>query len=231
MPPTPAAPQVARPAAAGALPRTTTDGGVTLARNDAPLARADSNWDTTTQRTRPRSDSWDTTNPRSEAPREAAAPTKVAARGVAPGGLSPTGTPSEPSPVTPPPAPRRSRRPTDPEIEAYLEIEADLPPESGMDPELESELALSIALSGDLDRMHESVSFTGEDGSMRVTETVTETSAHTLTVTVTEEVSAHEPGRPRAITAQDGSAVSGTISIPEDDGAPPPRRAKRHSEG
>jgi hypothetical protein len=94
------------------------------------------------------------------------------------------------------PMPSRSRRPTDPEIETYLEIEADEPPESGLDAELESELALNIALSGDLDRPAEAIA----------------------------------PIRQRAITAQDSAAVSGTISIPED-GAPPPRRAKRQSDG
>jgi hypothetical protein len=118
-------------------------------------------------------------------------------------------------------APAR-RPPTDPEIETYVELEADLPPESGIDPDIESELALS----GDLEAEHESVSITIEDGNTRVIETVTETDAHTLTLTVTEPVGDLESIRPRAITADDGVAVSGTISIPEDRA---PRRAR--SEG
>jgi hypothetical protein len=117
--------------------------------------------------------------------------------------------------------PSRTRRPTDPEIETYLEIEADEPPESGLDAELESELALNIAFSGDL----------ADDGRPRVTETVTETSAHTLTLTVPEPVRDHPPMRTRAITAQDAASVSGTISIPDDSSPPPTRRAKRQSDG
>ncbi len=97
--------------------------------------------------------------------------------------------------------PARTRRPTDPEIETYLEIEADEPPESGLDAELESELALNIAFSGD------------------------------LTLTVAEPVRDHPPMRTRAITAQDSASVSGTISIPDDGSAPPTRRAKRQSDG
>jgi hypothetical protein len=94
------------------------------------------------------------------------------------------------------PMPSRARRPTDPEIETYLEIEADEPPESGLDAELESELALNIALSGDLDHAADAIA----------------------------------PMRKRAITAQDSASVSGTISIPDDNPAPP-RRAKRQSDG
>lgn len=107
------------------------------------------------------------------------------------------------------PMPSRTRRPTDPEIETYLEIEADEPPESGLDAELESELALNIAFSGDLDRTKESV----------------------VTMTVAEPVRDHPPMRTRAITAQDSASVSGTISIPDDGSPPTPRRAKRQSDG
>ena len=123
----------------------------------------------------------------------------------------------------------RRRPPTDPEIETYLELEADLPPGPGSEPDLESEFALS-ALS-DADDEHESVSITFEEEGRRVIETTTETSTHTLTVTVTEIDDGAD--RARAITAEDGSSVSGTISIPEDTPPPPPprRRAKRQSEG
>ena len=58
-------------------------------------------------------------------------------------------------------------------------------------------------------------------------ETTTETEAHTLTVTVTEPDNSEAP---RAITAEDGAEVSGSISIPED--APKRhRRARRQSDG
>jgi hypothetical protein len=125
------------------------------------------------------------------------------------------------------------RRPADPEIETYLEIEADLPPAPGTDPDLETELALSLALSGDHDDDHESVSITIEQEGRRVIETTTETDAHTLTVTVTEPFGDDHDDRQRAITAEDGTEVSGTISIPEDTPPPPAprRRARRQSDG
>jgi hypothetical protein len=73
------------------------------------------------------------------------------------------------------------------------------------------------------------VSITIEEEGRRVIETTTETSSHTLTVTVTEAVSSEYQ---RAITAEDGAEVSGSISIPEDTPPPPPRRrAKRQSDG
>ena len=130
------------------------------------------------------------------------------------------------TPVPGPATAGTDRRSTDPEIETYLELEADLPPGPGAERDLESEAALS-ALGHDLEE-HESVSITIEEEGRRVIETTTETEGHTLTVTVTEAVNS-EP--PRAITAQDGAEVSGSISIPED---PPPtrhRRARRQSDG
>jgi len=129
------------------------------------------------------------------------------------------------------PRPAARRPPTDPEIETYFEIEADLPPEHGDDPELESEMALGIALGvgGPPDDEDEQVSITIVEDGARVIETITETSSQTLTLTVTEPGADDDRRWPRAITAEDGAAVSGTISIPEER-APPPRRAKRHSE-
>jgi hypothetical protein len=132
---------------------------------------------------------------------------------------------------TPLPAPIAGadlRRPTDPEIEAYLELEADLPPGPGAERDLESEAALS-ALNAGLGE-HESVSITIEEEGQRVIETTTETAAHTLTVTMTESAYSEYQC---AITAEDGTEVSGSISIP-DDTPPPPlprRRAKRESDG
>jgi hypothetical protein len=118
------------------------------------------------------------------------------------------------------------RTPTDPEIETYLELEADLPPGPGAERDLESEFALS-ALGTDMEE-HESVSITIEEEGRRVIETTTETETHTLTVTVTEAMSDYQ----RAITAEDGAEVSGSISIPKDTPTPPPRRrAKRQTDG
>jgi hypothetical protein len=121
------------------------------------------------------------------------------------------------------------RMPADPEIETYLELEADLPPGPGAERDVESELALRFALGGDPDE-HESVSITIEDDGGRVTETTTESDGLILTVTITEPGDGED--RQRALTAQDGALVSGSISIPED--TPPPRpkhRAKRQSDG
>jgi PPM family protein phosphatase len=119
---------------------------------------------------------------------------------------------------------------SEPEIEAYFEIEAELPPEAGSELDrLESELALSLALGSErYADEHESVSITIEEDSLRVTKTVTvtETDSQVFTLTVTEP-GALDPARPRAITAEDGNAVSGTIVDPSS----PPRRARRHSEG
>jgi hypothetical protein len=115
-------------------------------------------------------------------------------------------------------APGDVRSPDDPQSEAYLELEAELPPGSGGDG-----VEPQRALDGEPDDEHKSVSITMEEGSTRVIETVTETSLQTLTVTVTEPP-ADEPGQP--LTTQEGAAASGTIrDTPE-----PPRRARRHSE-
>jgi hypothetical protein len=142
------------------------------------------------------------------------------------------------------PVPRRidapdrgpDRTPPEPEpeieIETYLEIEADLPPGPGAGADLEPEIALGMALHRDSDDEHESMSITFEDEGRRVIETTTEDDGLTLTVTVTEPFG-DDDDRQRAITAEDGAEVSGTISIPEDPlpPSPPRRRAKRHSEG
>lgn len=93
---------------------------------------------------------------------------------------------STPSPLAA--APGDVRSPDDPESETYLELEAELPPESGGDG-----VEPQRALDGEPDDEHKSVSITIEEGSTRVIETVTETSLQTLTVTVTEPP-ADEPG-------------------------------------
>lgn len=101
---------------------------------------------------------------------------------------------------------RRVRPPTDPEIETYLELEAELPGED--DPELASEL--SHALGGDGKRARQ---ITIEDD-VRTIESETDDGSQ-ITVTMDPD----EPPPHRPITAEDGAAVSGTISIPEDDPA------------
>jgi serine/threonine protein phosphatase PrpC len=92
--------------------------------------------------------------------------------------------------LAPPPRHDRKRPPTEPEIETFLEMEADLPPAGGAD----HELGLGLALA---------------------TRTLASDDDAELTLTIPDE-----PVRQRAITAEDASAVSGTISIPEDDPQP-----------
>ena len=111
----------------------------------------------------------------------------------------------------------RMRPPTDPEIEAYLELEADLPPLDGGDPDPESELALRRAFSGALAGEPTSVPSPVDASTTRVLET-DDGSELTVTTRDAPEPDAPapvEPGRNRAITAEDASAVSGVISIPE----------------
>jgi hypothetical protein len=197
--------------------------------------------------------------PRAQTPSPAARTTGSPPRGFA-RALTPPLDRKRPASSPPPPPPRRVggpeiRTPSDPEIETYLEIEADLPPEPGFEHDLEHELALRRALGGDADlgraqsgvqsggaeprlarrvpdddEEHESVSIVIEEEGRRVIETTTESEGHTLTVTVTEP---YFDERPRAITAEDGHEVSGSISIPEDTPPPPPprKRARRQSSG
>jgi PPM family protein phosphatase len=229
--------QPAAPKPAAPKPAASADGEADT--TELPV-RAESPWDTTTD--------WDERTERMERrdhawPGDAAATTMP--KGFAPALAPPTGNSAPARASRPSPAPAVSSRhgdtaggrahyrpPTEPEIETYLELEAELPPESGGGPDLEAAFAFGPAARSareELDEEHASVSITIEDDRTRVTETVTETSFHTLTVTVTEPVPAI--ARPRRITAEDALAVSGTI----DDGPPPdalpPRRAKRHSEG
>jgi hypothetical protein len=120
--------------------------------------------------------------------------------------------------AAPPPDHRRRRPPSEPEIETYFEIEADEPPEAGDDLDVESELAISIALSGDLEAPNESMSISLDEDVTQVMVTevaMADMSLLPIDVTVVEQ-------RQRAITAEDGAAVSGTISIPE--GIKPPAR-------
>jgi serine/threonine protein phosphatase PrpC len=149
-------------------------------------------------------------------------------KGFAPAATPPSGTPSGamsgPARGDLPPGKHATIRPsTEPEIEAYVEIEAELPPEPGSDAEA-SEHTLDLAALGDDE--HETVSIVRQDSNTRVTEIVTETDSQTLTLTVTEPP-ADDPARSRPITGQDGVTVAGTI----EDRPDPSRRARRHSEG
>jgi hypothetical protein len=132
-------------------------------------------------------------------------------RAQIPSGLEPLRRPSqprlggEPRPKTPPhgvsetlgidrPTQSHHRPPTEPEIEAYLEIEAEAPPErAGSDPDFESVLVTSF-----------------EDGHARVTQTVEDNSSKMLAVTEIELEADEPPHRP--VTAEDGSTASGTIA-------------------
>ena len=101
-------------------------------------------------------------------------------------------------------------------------MEAELPPESGADPELESELPLAIAFSDHLNGDAE-MTVTYDDDATEVMDRGT----GSLYGSIDQTLVTASPMRPRAITAEDGT-VSGTISSSED--LPPARRARRHSE-
>jgi hypothetical protein len=125
--------------------------------------------------------------------------------------------PSGAATTTPAVVPRNRRRPpTEPEIETYLELEADLP-EIGGEPDLESELALSFAFSGGFDADHAVGPVAMDPAATRVVET---DDGSELTVTVS---GGHESRRQHAITGEDASVVSGTI------GEDPARRRGRSS--
>jgi len=99
-----------------------------------------------------------------------------------------------------------------PEIEVSLELEADLPPER---------VAVPVAVERDDSNDHPEITVSRDDGRAKVTETVTETSEQTLTVTVEEST------RRRPVTADDASSASGTI----DSESPSSTRPRRVSDG
>ena len=237
--PPPVRPTPAQANAAAALPHTSSSPrSSTSSRASTPPAAASS--------------PLDVVNARPDSSRSGHVVARTALKGFAPALTPPQGTPPE-TPVTPLPlaSPRGGQRgaiapsdtqlrpPTEPEIETYLEIEAELPPEAGSDAEppfeLVRDLARDAATQGsNLDDEHESMSITIERDSQRVIETVTETDSHTITLTVTQPA-ADEPAQPRASTGQDKAAAprpsSGTNGGTNEDSPGPPRRAKRHSEG
>ena len=204
------------------------------AKGAAPPAWNESDWSAPTVRSKPRPDSPVEPPPPRPEVRGGHVVARSTLKGSSPALALPADAPAERSPTPPsgtasPPAPTtarsKARPPTDPEIETYLEIEAELPPVSG-EAEPAPEFALNVASQGDFDDEHESVSITIEEDNTRVIETVTETSTQTLTLTVTEPV-ADEPAQPRVITTQDGPAASGTLPVPP----APSRRSRRKSEG
>jgi len=92
--------------------------------------------------------------------------------------------------------PKRAE-PESPEIEMSYELEAELPPER-----------TAVPVPGQRDddsNSHPDITVSRDDGLAKVTETVTETSEQTLTVTV------EEPTRTRPVTADDATSISGTI--------------------
>jgi len=92
--------------------------------------------------------------------------------------------------------PKRAE-PESPEIEMSYELEAELPPER---------TAVPVPVQRDDDsNSHPDITVSRDDGLAKVTETVTETSEQTLTVTV------EEPTRTRPVTADDATSISGTI--------------------
>ena len=88
-----------------------------------------------------------------------------------------------------------TRDPNEPEIEVSLEMEADLPPERQV-------VTKPIVHTDD---SSPEITVSRDDGSAKITETVTETNESTLTLTF------EEPTRTRPVTAEDGSSASGTI--------------------
>lgn len=88
-----------------------------------------------------------------------------------------------------------TRDPNEPEIEVSLEMEADLPPER-------QGVTKPIVHTDD---SSPEITVSRDDGSAKITETVTETNESTLTLTF------EEPTRTRPVTAEDGSSASGTI--------------------
>jgi serine/threonine protein phosphatase PrpC len=106
-----------------------------------------------------------------------------------------------------------SRPPSEPEIRTYFELEADEPRDGTRD-------------SGP---DHAAITVTRDDGAGTITETVTETSSQTLTVTVIEPGPVDdEETKIHAISSNDGPSASGTIpERPSSMGV----RAKRLSDG
>jgi serine/threonine protein phosphatase PrpC len=214
----------------GPTPRSTPVRGMTPLTADPPVCdtpAASPLTDTVRRPSRPESP-WDTASARPDRARNSHVVAKAGPKGLARALTPPSGTAHARATTPVPTASGRHRPPTEPEIEAYFEIEADLPPASGGAGDPGLELAFGTAPGRDPDDDHESVSITIERDRTRVT--VTETSEQTITVTVAEP----DVARLRPITAEDGALVSGSISIPSDLEPDPPvasRRAKRHSEG
>ncbi|HEX4419539.1 MAG TPA: hypothetical protein VH165_16615, partial [Kofleriaceae bacterium] len=159
-------------------------------------------------------------------------------------------------PVAAPVTAARYRPPTEPEIETYLELEADLPPESGDDGALGQALgqvlgqapgqalgqALGQAPGQALGQAPGAALAFGSAPRIPRDEIDDEYAAVSITIEddtgkVTEPAAELAPAEPpialtrsRRITAEDAVAVSGTIEEPPPQ-SPPPRRAKRHSGG
>jgi hypothetical protein len=128
---------------------------------------------------------------------------------------------SDPGSITTPQAPILPVLPEEPEIETYYEMEAEPPP-------LPAPPAAPAAEDDD-DPIAE-MTVLMDDGTERVTETMTEAADMTVTVTVTEKTGPidSEPTKIRAISADDTvQQVAGPIMLEDDDSAPAPRPPSR----
>ncbi|MBA3455427.1 MAG: protein phosphatase 2C domain-containing protein [Deltaproteobacteria bacterium] len=105
-----------------------------------------------------------------------------------------------------------TKRSAEPDMEVSLEMEADLPPERVVE---------RAPVAPHSEDSHPEITVSRDDGSAKVTETVTETSEQTLSLTV------EEASRSRPVTADDGASASGTI----DDVDLPADRPRRVSDG
>lgn len=126
---------------------------------------------------------------------------------------------SDPGSITTPRAPILPVLPEEPEIETYYEMEAEPPP-----------LPAPPSPTDDDDDPIAEMTVLMDDGSERVTETMTAAADMTVTVTVTEKTGPidSEPTKIRAITADDTvQQTSGSIMLEDDDSAPAPRPPSR----
>ncbi len=105
-----------------------------------------------------------------------------------------------------------SREMIEPEIEVSLEMEADLPPER---PAVTQRVVHAEDSSPE-------ITVSRDDGTAKITETVTEHDEQTFTLTV------EEPTRTRPVTADEGSSASGTIEagLPDE-----PLGSRREADG
>jgi hypothetical protein len=116
-----------------------------------------------------------------------------------------------------PSAPSEPSEPEEPEIETYYELDADPPPEQ------------QDSDDGGHDGSVEEMIVSVDDGSGRITESITDTNDATVTLMMAEIDEDEEPTRTHPF-AEGAASVSSPIPAPERDPRPP-RRSKRLSDG